>query len=72
MHKCYQAIPSEVISEEDWLILTLTMIMFRLVKDVTYLRQNAFTTPASSNKTVSAFVGSAVIAPLNLLIMHDK
>ena len=31
--ECYQAMPSEAISEEDWLILTLNVItVFRLVK----------------------------------------
>ena len=46
----------DAISEEDWLILMLTVITFRLVNDdVTNLRHNAFATSVSSNKTVSAF-----------------
>ena len=31
MCECYQAMPLEVISEEDWLVLSLTAIIFRLV-----------------------------------------
>ena len=33
LQECYQVMPLEAISEEDWLILTLTLITtFRLVK----------------------------------------
>ena len=56
LRKCYHAVLLEAISEEDRLILTLTVItMFRLVKDVTDLRHNAFATSANTNKTASAF-----------------
>ena len=59
----YQSMPSEANSEEDWIILTLTVITtFRL----------AFAKSARSNKTASAFICFAVFLPLNLLIMHDK
>ena len=44
--KCFQAMPLEAISEEDWLLT-----MFIWLNDVTDLRQNAFATSASSDKT---------------------
>ena len=48
--------PTDALSEEDWLILRLTMITaFRLFNYVIDLCRNAFGMSASSNKTVSAF-----------------
>ena len=50
--------PELAISEEDWLILALTMITvqrFDWLNDVTDLRHNAFAMSASWNKSVSAF-----------------
>ena len=56
LRECYQNMALEAISEEDWLILTLTVITkFRLINDVTELRHNAFATSDSSNKPASAF-----------------
>ena len=56
LRECYQAMPLEAISEENWLILTLIEIkMSRLVNDVTDLRHNALATSANSNKPASAF-----------------
>ena len=46
----------EELSEDDWLLLTLTVIQcFDWLNDVTDLRHNAFATSASLNKTASAY-----------------
>ena len=62
--------PIEVISEDDWLVLMLTVIIaFRLLNCVTDLSHNPFATSASLNKTASAFYLFCFL-PLNLL--RDK
>ena len=55
LHECYQEMPLEAISEEDCLILTLTLICFDWLNDITDLRRNAFATSAGLNKPVSSF-----------------
>ena len=58
----------EAVSEEDWLILALSVITtFDWLNDVTDLRHNA-----SANKIALLFTCFAVMLSLNLLIMHDK
>ena len=71
LHECYQLMSLEAVSEEDWLMLTLT-VHFHWVNDTTESPHSPFMMSASSNKTASAFHCFTVFLPLNLLIMHDK
>ena len=53
LRECYRAMTSEALSEEDWLIVALTVIttVFDWLNDVTDIRHNAL----SLNKTASVF-----------------
>ena len=59
--------PLEVISEDDWLLLMLTIRLFQLMSLICH---NAFTTLAT--KICLLFICFTVFPPLNLLIMHDE
>ena len=53
LRECYQMMPLEAVSEEDWLLLTLSVIA--VLNDITNLRHNAFAMSSGWNKIVSAF-----------------
>ena len=55
MCECYQAMTLGEISEKDRHILTLTVMTFHWLNDVTDIHLNALATSASSNKTLSSF-----------------
>ena len=48
--------PSEAVSEDDWLHTDVSSEKQRVVKCLHHLRNNAFATSASSNKTLYALI----------------
>ena len=68
-----QAMSSEAISVEDWLILTLTMITISIGQMTSPI--NAITHSRRQQVRIKLRLLSicfAIFSPLNFLIMHDK